>query len=313
VIALPATSGGRSFSGNVILDEMAYHMHPEKVWDGASATVLHGYRLRALSTPNGVGNFWHNLLTDPDQHAGYVMHQTTLDEARLDGMPVDEEECRKMSRGDPRVFDQLFRCKFLDNEQQYIPTELITACSLDEAFCFEGECYAGLDLGRASDRTELVIVRKDQFGVRWQQYAESCRRTSSDDVERLAALTFSRAWNCRRLVVDATGMGSFPAERLQKQYGRSRVEPLTFTQQSKEVLATGLYSAFTEQTVRLNKKDSVLIDDLCAIRRIVTAAGNVRYDAPQTSKGHGDRAWAFALALHGCAGPDRRRREVYRG
>jgi phage FluMu gp28-like protein len=105
-------------------------------------------------------------------------------------------------------------------------------------------------------------------------------------------------------------MGAFPAERLQKKFGRSRVEPVTFTSALKEDLATGLYSAFTEQTIRIPQRDKLLLTDLCSIRRLVTSAGNVRYDAPQTDDGHGDRAWALSLALHACSGPDRRRHEV---
>jgi phage FluMu gp28-like protein len=99
---------------------------------------------------------------------------------------------------------------------------------------------------------------------------------------------------------------------MQKRHGKIRVEGVTFTQQSKEVLATGLYSAFTEEYVRIPKTDAglpglapgsavALRDDICAIRRIITAAGNIRYAAPHTDDGHADRAWSLALALHACA------------
>lgn len=310
VLSLPNTSAGRSFSGNVILDEMAYYDRPEEVWDGAGGTALHGYRIRVLSTPNGAGDFWHGLWSDAKQHKGYTRHAVTLNDAVQDGMPVNVEDCWKLSRGDARIFGQLFECKFTNNAQQYLPTESLRGCSVDDCYAFDGMCYAGMDIGRNNDRTELVIVRKDANGIRWHQYAESCKRTDYSDIERLAALAFSPTWNVKRLCVDATGMGTFPAEQLQKRYGRMRVEPVTFTATLKEDLATGLYSAFTEQTVRIPLADKLLFTDLSSIRRIVTSAGNVRYDAPQTDEGHGDRAWAFALALHACSGPDRRRHEV---
>jgi phage FluMu gp28-like protein len=168
---------------------------------------------------------------------------------------------------------------------------------------YGGTCYAGLDIGRTSDRTELIIVNKDDVGVRWKMYSEGCKRTSWDDIERLAAVAFSPRWDCARLCVDATGMGVFPAERLQQRFGRHRVEPVVFTAQAKEDLATSLYTAFVEQTVRIDRDDTLLRDDLCAIRRIITTAGNVRYDAPHTDEGHADKAWALALALHGCNAP----------
>ena len=310
ILSLPNTSAGRSFSGNVILDEVAYYDRPEEVWDGAGGTALHGYRIRVLSTPNGAGDFWHGMWTDPKQHQGYTKHAVTLDDAIADGLPVNIEDCWKLARGDERIFGQLFRCAFIDGQLQYLPTEALDACTVDDTYAYDGVCYAGMDVGRTNDRTELVIVRRDADGVRWTQYAESCKRTAYQDIERLAALAFSTTWNVKRLCIDATGMGAFPAEQLQKRFGRMRVEPVQFTAQSKEDLATGLYSAFTDATVRIPAADKLLRADLLSIRRIVTSAGNVRYDAPQTSDGHGDRAWAFALALHACSGPDRRRHEV---
>lgn len=310
IIALPSTSGGRSYSGNVILDEFAYHTDPARVWDGAAAVVMHGGKLRVLSTPNGVGNMWHQLWSDDKAHRGYRLHEVTIDHARADGMRVSEDECWRMARGDPRVYDQLFRGKFLDGEQQYISSAAIAACSVDDTYCHGGDCYAGLDIGRTSDRTELVVVKRDHAGIRWQVARESCKRTSLDDVQRLAALAFGPRFSCRRLCVDATGLGIFPAEELQRRFGRTRVEPVPFTAASKEDLATGLYSAFADCTVRIVRSDEQLREDIAAIRRIVTSAGNVRYDAPVTDKGHADAAWALALALHACSGPGRRKHEI---
>jgi len=299
IIALPG-SGGRSFSGNIFLDEYAYHEHPDKVWDSAIAVTLHGYRARVASTPNGVGNDFYHLWTQPQKNKGWSKHEITLQQAVADGMAVNIEACWTMAKGDPRLFDQMFNCKFLDGQLQYIPTEAIEGCSVDDPFIKVGECYAGLDIGHTVDRTELVIVRKDPRGIRWQQYSESCKRTSVSDIHRLVDTAFGARWQCRRLCIDATGIGAFPAEELQRHFGSYRVELVKFTQDSKEDLATSLHSAFVGKTVRISKSDTVLRDDLCAIRRIITSAGNVRYDAPQTDQGHADSAWALALALHGC-------------
>lgn len=297
VMALPS-SGGRSFSGNVFLDEYAYQEQAAAVWDAAAAVTLLGCKLRVASTPNGIGNEFHKTWKHAsDPKSDWAVHEVPIDLAIEQGYPVDIKKCWSLAKGDPRLFDQLFRCKFLDNEQQYIPTSAVEACSTDETR-IGGICNAGLDLGKTSDRTELVITRTDTDGIRWVVYAESCKRTSWEDVDRLAGLAFAPRFNCRRLAVDATGMGEFPAEQLQKKYGRWRVEPFKFTAQSKEELATRLYSAFVEQTVRIPRADALLRDDLCSIRRLVTIAGNIRYDAPQTDEGHGDRAWALALALH---------------
>lgn len=298
ILSLPLTSAGRSFSGNVILDEIAYYERPEKVWDGAGGTALHGYRLRPLSTPNGTGNFFHQLWSDPKKNRGYTKHAVTIDDAIADGMAVDLEDCWKLAHGDPRVFDQMFRCSFLDNDQQYIPSAAIEACSFEGDPPEKGRCYAGLDIGKTADRTELIIVRRDSDDRLWEVHNESCKRTSPEDIERLAARAFEHPWRCLRLCVDSTGMGAFPADRLRKRYGR-KVEPFNFTMKTKEELATGLYSSFTQDRIRVSKDNTQLRDDLRSIRRIITTAGNVRYDAPHTAEGHADSAWALALAIHG--------------
>ena len=306
--AVPSSSAGRGKSGNVLLDESAYHLDPKRVWDGASASALHGFRLRIMSTPNGTGNLFHELWSDAKANEGYRKHIVSLDDAIADGLKVDLSECWKLARGDPRLFNQLFRCEFLDGDAQYIPSSLVTQAITEDTYCYEGETYAGLDIGRTADITALVVVKKDPDGVCWEQQVVECKRTSQDEIDGIVDQAF-RTHRLRRLCVDATGMGAFPAEALQKKYGRFKVEPVVFTQNSKEDLATTLYQVLADKKLRLARESKALRDDIMSLRRIVTSAGNVRYDAPHTDKGHADRAWALALALHACTQPARGKRE----
>lgn len=307
IIALPATSGGRGYSGNMILDEFAYHSDPDSVFDGASGTVLHGYRMRIVSTPNGVGNKFHSIWTKPRK--GWSKHATTLEQAIDQGLAVNLEECWDLAFGDQRIFDQLYRCSFLDNALQYIPDRLIES-SLAPSCAVQGEYYAGLDIGRKADLTALVIVSVDAHGTRWVVHEETCKRTSFADLDRLVN-TAVRGWGCRKVCIDETGMGVFPAEQLQAKYGLYRVIPVNFSLKSKEMLATTMYQHFADGRIRLPSGNVALRQDIASIQRLVTAAGNVTYSAPHTDEGHGDRAWALALALHGCSGPDHRRFEIF--
>ena len=308
LVALPQTSGGRSFSGNVFLDEYAYLQDPEKVWDGASAVTMHGYRLRVASTPNGVGNSFHSLATDPKQNSGYAIHNIPIERAIADGMRVDMDRCWKMAKGDPRIFDQLFRCKFLDGSLQYIPTAAVNECSSADCYVHVGECYAGLDIGHSNDLTALVVVRVGLDGVPVVQAIRTCKRTDYETLRDLVAEAFGR-YSLRRLAIDSTGIGTFPAEQLQKSYGSHRIEAVPFTAAVKEDLATTAHAHFIANGVRLPLTDNAIADcepggaarlreDVCSIRREVTSAGNVRYDAARTADGHADTAWALFLALH---------------
>ncbi len=313
VVSLPST-GGRGFTGNAYLDEFAYYEHPEKVWDAALAVTTLGFRARISSTPNGVGNLFHQLVSMPEVNRGWQGYDIPMQTAIADGYPVSLEDCWSIAKGDPRIFDQLFNCKFLDGELQYIPTDLVNACSFDNLGTGEGDYFAGLDIGKTADKTVLTVVRLTG-GQRVVQYIETHRRTDSDGLEKMVADAF-KAFGIKRMAVDATGMGSFPAERMRKRHGYWKIEPFVFTQKSKEDLATALYTAFAERSVMLPKTDAALPkkpaalpgwlpkaadqlrEDICAIRREITTAGNVRYDAPHTDKGHADSAWSLALALH---------------
>lgn len=301
IFALPSTSGGRGQSGNMLLDEAAYFEHPEEVWDGASATVLHGYRMRVCSTPNGVGNLFHQLVADHEK-LKYRLHSVTLGQARADGIKVDEAECWKMARGDPRLFDQLFNCSFLDSSLQYIPSEFISRATRADSGDRDGDVYGGLDIGETRDRTVLTLARK-AGKLKTVFHVESHARTDDALLDALVGKAFG-FHRCKRLCADATGLGSMPATRFKQKYG-DKFEPVDFTLKSKEEMATGLYSALAEEELRLpvsiiagaEDEAALLRSDIAAIRRVVSEAGNVKYDAPRTASGHADRAWSLMLAL----------------
>lgn len=295
ILALPS-SGGRSFSGNVILDEYAYQQHADKVWDAAAAVTMLGWKLRVMSTPNGVGNDFHRIFEIASAPGSdWSFHNIPLSVALAQGYPVDIKKCWALAKGDPRIFDQLFNGSFLDNQFQYLPSELIEAASTMDAPPDGSEVYAGLDIGRTADRTELIIVRR-VGNVFWVIRRESKKRTSPEDIQNLAKLAID-TYGARLLCVDATGMGRFPSDDLQEKYGTKRVEAIWFTADVKEDLATILYQRLASQSLKLPASDIQLRKDMASIRRIVTPSGNVQYDAPHTEAGHADSAWALALAL----------------
>jgi phage FluMu gp28-like protein len=294
------TRGGRGLTGNVVLDEFAYYKSPDEVWDGAAAATRLGFKLWGLSTPNGIGNLWHQLFTDPESHRGYSLYQTTIDEAAAQGMPVDWDECWKDAHGDERIFNQLYRCSFLDNDLQYLSDALISGCdATEERPKGTPSRYAGLDLGRINDLTARLIIDTYSDESRWVSDLKTLTRTSDADIDALVAEALN-VHHCEKVCIDETGLGSFPVERLKKRYPK-QVVGVIFTQGSKEDLATKLYQTCAEKRLRIPVGmpwSRELKQDMAAIRRIVSNAGNVTYDAPHTEMGHADRAWALALALH---------------
>jgi phage FluMu gp28-like protein len=331
------STGAQGDTGNVIIDEFAYHEHQKATWDRAVAATTHGgLRTRVLSTPNGAGDMFHDLwkkavliegATEEDysEHR-WILHETSIHKAIDQGMPIDLKACWAKANGDPRVFGQMYECSFLDGSLQYIPGEAVKAAAVAKIkFSSKDSFFAGLDIGRNNDRTVLVVCSFDGVLAKVQAF-RSCKRTDSAKLQSVVDWAFS-TFPIRRLCVDQTGLGAFPVDDMRRRHGRQRVEGVTFTEGSKEDLATILYDAFCGSSgelritdgdieeprgwVQIPATDDVLgvhfcdpggakdlRDDVCAIRRIVTSAGNVRYDAPRTDEGHADSAWALALALH---------------
>jgi len=300
--ATTSKAAGRGFSGNVVLDEFAYHERPEDVWDSALAASTHGFSCRIGSTPNGVGNLFHQIITElgsptpkkPDDWKTYV---TTIDDAIASGMRLDLKFCWTMARDDPRVYAQLFKGAFLDGEMQYLPNELLVRAT-KEGLPVYGQCYGGIDIGETRDKTVLKVI-KGINGVYRELHSETHNKTDDILLARIIRDAFE-VHGCQRVAIDGTGMGSFPAKAARRDYG-SKLEVVTFTAPLKESLATGIYQAMVTGKLELCKDAPEAVqtrDDLASIRRIVTTAGNVRFDAARNARGHADRAWALMLALH---------------
>jgi phage FluMu gp28-like protein len=155
--------------------------------------------------------------------------------------------------------------------------------------------YAGYDVGRKHDRSVLWVLEQvgDVFWTRVLRVLEGATFTAQEDLLNL----LMRARAVRRLCIDSTGIGAMLAERLAGKWG-SRVEAVHFTSQVKAELALPLLRLFQEKLVRVPAEADVR-EDLHKVRKMVTAASNVRFDAARDADGHADRFWALALACHG--------------
>jgi len=304
----PSTSGARGYHGNVVLDEFAYMQHPDSVWEAAAGATFHGFDLRVISTPNGVGNMFHSFWEEDHKSKGWAGHAVSVWQAIEGGMYVDLDHCWRMARGDPRLFGQMFECSFLDSDDQYLPTELLQDARHGMRWTNQGETYAGLDIGATVDRTELIVVRVAPNGTRYVIDSQTRKRTAYQDLVALVKYALE-THHCVRVAIDATGMGYFPSQQIQSHFGRTKVEPVTFNPRIKEELAGVVFQVLQDRMLKFPSEDEQLFKDLLSLRRIVTKAGNVRYDAPHTDEGHADKAWALALALHACSRPPSYRHE----
>ena len=101
----------------------------------------------------------------------------------------------------------------------------------------------------------------------------------------------------RRACIDNTGIGANLAEDAAIDFGKSRVEEVTFTNAAKGEIAVNMHQVFEDKQARIPVSKTIR-NDLHSVKKIVTASNNIRYDADRNENGHADRFWAAGLGLH---------------
>jgi phage FluMu gp28-like protein len=296
IIGLPANPDtARGFSANVILDEFAFHKDSHKIWTALYPTITRGYKLRVVSTPQGKSNQYYKLWTGDN---GYGKHFADIYTAVKEGLPVDHEALRK-GLDDDEAWAQEYECQFLDETTAFLTYDLIASCespdaSVDIAAWEPGPTYVGIDIGRKRDLTVIWVVQ--QVGdVFWTRAVIPLEKTTFPDQRDFINRLFAQI-RPARVCVDYTGMGGPITEDLQQAFGTAAVEAVTFTNQTKSDLAMRTRKLAEDRRVRL-PIDNAVRNDLHSVKKVVTAAGNIRFDAERTKDGHADRFWALSLAL----------------
>ncbi|MDB6057232.1 MAG: hypothetical protein JWO95_1076, partial [Verrucomicrobiales bacterium] len=248
------------------------------------------------------------------------MHRVTLQDALEEGF-LYKLQC-KLPPGDPRqemdeadyfnfiragcpdeeTFQQEYMCSPSDDASAFLSYDLIGSCEAPEPQQYgdDAELYVGVDIGRERDLTVIWVLERlgDVF---YTQFVHTMNCATFDAQESaLYALLEER--QVKRCCIDQTGIGRQFAERAQRRFGEYKVEAINFTSAVKEELAYPVRAAFEAKRVRI-PSDPKIRADLRAIKKEITASGNVRFTADRGANGHSDRFWALALALHAGSKP----------
>jgi phage FluMu gp28-like protein len=123
----------RGFSGDLILDEFAFHEDSFAIWEAVEPILsAHpDYLCRVASTPNGRYNMFYRLATDPRS----PLRKITRSEAWRQGLriyhpitrtEITPEQARDLAL-DKRAYDQNYECVFENENMALLTAELITA------------------------------------------------------------------------------------------------------------------------------------------------------------------------------------------
>jgi phage FluMu gp28-like protein len=309
----------RSKGGKLVLDEFAFHGDQEAMWKAARPIITWGFPARIISTYNGKGNRYYRMISDAKKaiaegrKPAWSLHTTTIVDAVNDGL-ADRILGRKLTQtereawieaehesvGDEDTWQQEYMCTPIDEASAWLPWELIVGCESPEAGNVAymeriGDCFIGWDVARTSDKSVIWTVQRvgDIF---WTRDVHTMRRASF--AEQLAAFdTRMRLYAPRRACIDKTGLGMPIVEEAQARWGQYRVEGVTFTGEVKQHLATYGKQLFEDKRVRIPVSRDIR-DSHHAVRKMMTVAGNPRFDADRNEAGHADEFWAHMLALH---------------
>ncbi len=298
ITALPANPDtARGFSANVILDEFAFHAKSREIWAALFPVISRtGLKLRVISTPNGKGNKFYELMTAEDTI--WSRHVVDIHEAVRQGLDRDIEALRR-GMADEDAWAQEYELKWLDEASAWLDYDLISACEHPLAgqpgHYTGGPCFVGVDIAARNDL--FVIWVMELVGdVLWTREIVARRRISFAEQDALLDGVMGR-YRVVRLRMDQTGMGEKPVEDAQRRHGSLRVEGVLFTAAAKLDMATALKEAMQDRRARLPAGDPVLRADLHAIKSQVGVTGTRRLVADGDSDGHADRFWAGALAV----------------
>ncbi len=100
--------------------------------------------------------------------------------------------------------------------------------------------------------------------------------------------------------IDRVGIGENISENAVKKFGM-KVEAIDTNGAIKHTLATNFYLSLSDMTFFI-PGDEVVREDLHSVRKSVTAAGHIRFDAEANKEGHADRFWGGALSNYAFCG-----------
>jgi phage FluMu gp28-like protein len=326
IYGLPANPDtARGYSGNVSLDEFAFHADAEKIYAALYPIITRGYGLEVISTPNGQQGKFYELAKaagladaamartqgkpsglDPGGHAGNAWsgHWCDIYRAVREGMKVDTEMLR--AGVDDETWRQEFCCEFISAASEWIPGELFQQCVSSEASTVLGPesevtgsglrtshsgLYAGWDIARNRDLS--VIWLSELVGdVTWTRAVLEMSNMATPDQIREVRLLMPLV---RRMNIDRGGMGLSICETLAEEFP-GKVEGVQFTQQSKEVMAVLAKRRMEEMKVRIPDDDRIRAS-FRSLRKTMNSLGQTRFDSEHDAKfGHADHWWAFCLA-----------------
>ncbi len=324
----------RGFSGDLIMDEFAFHEDSAKIWEAAEPIISANpdFLCRIASTGNGKRNMFYQLISEGNipyyrvrRSDAWAMGELKI-YSIVSGKEITPDEARAQA-SDKRAYDQNYECLFNDEASILLTQELISAAervnfpidsqawsavSLARMYRSQGGLYAGWDFARVGDLSVISVFEKLGSLKRMiGMLTMSDLRIKQQNAQR-AAVCFLPKF--RRLCIDMTGNGLGAFEDAEDDHTSALVEGVNFsstepvtdrirsegrkapTAKVTEIMATNLVATFEDRTIEIIS-DRELRDDLRKPEKLTSPGGKVTIAAVRDAKDHADRFWSIALAV----------------
>ena len=171
----------RGFSGDLILDEFAFHEDGAAIWEAAEPIISSNpdFLCRILSTGNGRRNMFYQLISEGRIQYRRIRRSDAWATgdlriySQIDGRETHADEAREQA-SDKRAYEQNYECAFEDENAALLTQELISAAeragvvtidrqdwtpaSLARMERAAGRLEAGVDVGRTRDLTVVTVL-----------------------------------------------------------------------------------------------------------------------------------------------------------
>lgn len=252
----------RGFSGDLILDEFAFHENSAAIWEAAEPILSANpdFLCRIASTGNGKHNMFYRMAacsadapkdgTLTKSITGFKVSRVSRSEAHKQGVkiyslgdvrkPITPEEARAKAL-DKRAYDQNYELEFNDENMALLTHELIQAAmrdgipideqawsprSFEVMRAAKGDLYFGMDLGRNRDLSVIAVIEK---AGQTRRVIAMLRMAGLRGPAQQVQLDFIMAMPKMRCgCIDMTGMGTFFVDYLQEKHGTFRIRGVNF-------------------------------------------------------------------------------------
>lgn len=327
----------RGFSGDLIMDEFAFHENSSAIWEAAEPIISANpdFLCRIASTGNGKRNMFYQLISEGNIPYYRVRRSDAWKTGEMkiysivSGREITPDEARAQA-SDKAAYDQNYECEFNDENSILLPQELISAAqrvefpvdeqewsavSLARMYRAQGELYAGWDFARVGDLSVIIVGEK--LGHVKRMIGMLVMQNMRVKAQGAQLVAVAQLPKFRGVAIDMTGNGLGAFEDAEDAVGAFRVQGINFssteetstrirqegrkapTAKVTEIMAVDLVAEFEDRTIEIIG-DRALRDDLRKPEKITSPGGRVSIAAARDAEGHADRFWALALFVRAC-------------